>query len=250
VARRLAACIDDPRARGRIRHGLAGMLRFRLLMIAAGCEDGNDADSLRPARRPTGDEARNPLRRLVAEIRSHGPRVEIPIRADTRCCAPEVLDFCRAARIDFLLGVATTTTLRQSYARVSTHARREVARLIHRGRHREAERKLSRMRTWLGRLVRDIARKTPAPRGPRARQGLRAARPGRAIPRSSRSARLLSMDSLPSSRWRTSASHLLSAFCSAFPRGGRHTGRTRHQRASRAARAGERPRLSRPAQGA
>jgi IS5 family transposase len=30
--------------------------------------------------------------------------------------------------------------LRQSYTRVSTHARREVARLIHRGRHREAER--------------------------------------------------------------------------------------------------------------
>jgi IS5 family transposase len=43
--------------------------------------------------------------------------------------------------------------LRQSYMRVSTHARREVARLIHRGRHREVERKVSRMRTWLGRLV-------------------------------------------------------------------------------------------------
>jgi len=49
--------------------------------------------------------------------------------------------------------------LRQSYTRLSTHARREVARLIHRGRHREAERKVSRMRTWLGRLTRDIARK-------------------------------------------------------------------------------------------
>ena len=49
--------------------------------------------------------------------------------------------------------------LRQSYTRVSTHARREVARLIHRGRHREAERKVNRMRTWLGRLTRDITRK-------------------------------------------------------------------------------------------
>jgi IS5 family transposase len=49
--------------------------------------------------------------------------------------------------------------LRQSYTRVSTHARREVARLIHRGRHREAERVVSRMRTWLGRLARDITRK-------------------------------------------------------------------------------------------
>jgi IS5 family transposase len=49
--------------------------------------------------------------------------------------------------------------LRQSYTRVSTHARREVARLIHRGRHREAERVVRRMRTWLGRLARDITRK-------------------------------------------------------------------------------------------
>lgn len=68
---------------------------------------------LRPARRPTGAEARNLLRRLVAEIRGHWPRVEILIRADSHYCAPEVLDFCRAARIDFLLGVASTTTLRR-----------------------------------------------------------------------------------------------------------------------------------------
>lgn len=68
---------------------------------------------LRPARRPTGAEARNLLRRLVREIRSHSPRVEILIHADSHYCAPEVLDFCRAARIDFLLGVATTTTLRR-----------------------------------------------------------------------------------------------------------------------------------------
>jgi hypothetical protein len=65
---------------------------------------------LRPARRPTGAEARAFLRRLVREIRSHWPRVEILIRADSHYCAPEVLDFCRAARIDFVLGVATTTT--------------------------------------------------------------------------------------------------------------------------------------------
>src|SRR5215218_3931951 len=42
-----AACIDDPRASERVRHGLADILRFRMLMIAAGYEDGNDADCLR-----------------------------------------------------------------------------------------------------------------------------------------------------------------------------------------------------------
>jgi transposase, IS5 family len=49
--------------------------------------------------------------------------------------------------------------LRQSYIRLSRHARRDAARLSHRGRHREAERVVRRMRTWLGRLARDIGRK-------------------------------------------------------------------------------------------
>src|ERR671932_833609 len=47
IAERLAACIDDPRAPERVRHGIASILRFRMLMIAAGYEDGNDADGLR-----------------------------------------------------------------------------------------------------------------------------------------------------------------------------------------------------------
>jgi hypothetical protein len=232
VAVRLAGCIDDPRAPERIQHSLAEMLRFRLLMIAAGYEDGNDADSLRhdplfklangrlpdaaalcsqptlsrlentpgpralirmaramvglycasfrqvprritldiddtfdavhggqqlrlfnayydeygfqpivvfdgegrpvaamlrPARRPTGAEARNLLRRLVREIRSHWPRVEILIRGDSHYCAPEVLDFCRAVRIDFLLGVASTTTLRRHVVTLETSTARRHA---------------------------------------------------------------------------------------------------------------------------
>ena len=191
IADRLAACIDDPRAPERVRHGIAAILRFRLLMIAAGYEDGNDADGLRhdpvfkraldhlpeeaalcsqptisrlenlpgprallrmartmvalycaslrqvprrivldvddtfdavhgeqqlrlfnahhdeygfqpivvfdgegrpvaamlrPARRPSGREARAFLRRLVREIRAHWPRVEILIRADSHYC--------------------------------------------------------------------------------------------------------------------------------------------------------------------
>src|SRR5215211_4865466 len=218
LAERLAACIDDPRASARVRHGLADILRFRMLMIAAGYEDGNDADSLRhdpvfklalnqlpdgaalcsqptisrlenlpdlrallrmaramvglycasfrrvprrivldlddtfdavhgeqqlrlfnayydeygfqpivvfdgegrpvaamlrPARRPSGAEARGFLRRLVRGIRGHWPRVEILIRADSHYCAPEVLDFCRAEGLDFVLGVAATSTLRR-----------------------------------------------------------------------------------------------------------------------------------------
>jgi hypothetical protein len=47
VADRLAACIDDPRAPDQITHALSDIIRFRLLMIAAGHEDGIDANSLR-----------------------------------------------------------------------------------------------------------------------------------------------------------------------------------------------------------
>ncbi len=47
VAERLAGCIADPRAQAQVVHGLADMIRFRMLMIAAGYEDGNDASSLR-----------------------------------------------------------------------------------------------------------------------------------------------------------------------------------------------------------
>jgi hypothetical protein len=47
VADRLAACIKDPRAPEHITHSLADIIGFRLMMIAAGYEDGNDASSLR-----------------------------------------------------------------------------------------------------------------------------------------------------------------------------------------------------------
>jgi hypothetical protein len=38
VAERLAGCIDDPRAQAQVVHGLAEMIRFRMLMIASGYE--------------------------------------------------------------------------------------------------------------------------------------------------------------------------------------------------------------------
>jgi hypothetical protein len=47
VAERLARCLEDPRAPERVRHGLAEMIRFRALLIAAGYEDANDCDALR-----------------------------------------------------------------------------------------------------------------------------------------------------------------------------------------------------------
>jgi hypothetical protein len=218
VAERMAACIEDPRASNHVTHSMADIIRFRLLMIAAGYEDGNDADwlrsdpmfkmaldltpsdrelcsqptisrlenlpdarallrmgramvdlycesyskvpkrivldiddtfdavhggqqlrlfnahydeygfqpivvfdgegrfitaVLRPAKRPGGKEIKAFLRRLLRAIRANWPRTEILVRGDSHYCAPEVLDFCRANGLDYILGVAPTSTLRR-----------------------------------------------------------------------------------------------------------------------------------------
>ncbi|MGI4807331.1 MAG: IS1380 family transposase, partial [Janthinobacterium lividum] len=47
IAQRLADCIPDRRDRTRVTHDLDAIIRTRMLMIAAGYEDGNDADRLR-----------------------------------------------------------------------------------------------------------------------------------------------------------------------------------------------------------
>ncbi len=234
VADRMAACIEDPRAPDQITHTLAEIIRFRLLMIAAGYEDGNDASSLRgdpmfkmaldltpsgrelcsqstisrlenlpdarallrmgramvdlycesfrqvpkritldiddtfdavhggqqlrlfnahhdeygfqpivvfdgegrfitallrPAKRPGGKEIRAFLRRLLRAIRANWPKTQIMLRGDSHYCSPEVLDFCRANGLDYILGVAPTTTLRRHIGdlEASVKARYEAA---------------------------------------------------------------------------------------------------------------------------
>src|SRR6202047_1926090 len=218
LADRLALCLKDPRAPEKVVHGLAEIIRFRMLMIAAGYEDGNDADTLRcdpmfkvaldrlpsdeelcsqstisrlenlpdvrallrlgrglieqycasfrqppkrirldiydtfdrvhggqqlrlfnafhddygfqpivvfdgegrfvtamlrPGTRPSGQEIRGFLRRLVGAIRALWPKVEILLRADSHYARPEVFDWCRANRVDWLLGLAPNAALRR-----------------------------------------------------------------------------------------------------------------------------------------
>src|SRR5580704_9650210 len=47
--------------------------------------------------------------------------------------------------------------LRQSFLRLGKYAKREVSRLIHTGGHKQAMRHLRRLKTFLGRLYRDVA---------------------------------------------------------------------------------------------
>ena len=68
---------------------------------------------LRPAKRPSGREVRAFLRRLLRQLRANWPRVEILLRTDSHYCGSEVLRWCRANKVDYLLGVAPTSTLRR-----------------------------------------------------------------------------------------------------------------------------------------
>src|SRR5919107_328658 len=47
IAERLARCVEDPRSPERVHHTVAEMIRFRVLLIAAGYPDANDCDALR-----------------------------------------------------------------------------------------------------------------------------------------------------------------------------------------------------------
>ena len=47
IAERLARCPTDPRSPERVHHTLVEMIRFRVLLIAAGYPDANDCDALR-----------------------------------------------------------------------------------------------------------------------------------------------------------------------------------------------------------
>src|SRR3954469_250132 len=80
---------------------------------------------LRPAKRPKGTDIRALLRRLLRAIRANWPNTAILLRADSHYCGPEVLDWCRANRVDFIFGVAPTSTLRRHVERLeaSTMAR-------------------------------------------------------------------------------------------------------------------------------
>jgi hypothetical protein len=68
---------------------------------------------LRPGKRPSGVEIRSFVRRLVGAIRGHWPKVEILLRADSHYAAPEVFDWCRANRVDWLFGLAPNVALRR-----------------------------------------------------------------------------------------------------------------------------------------
>ena len=71
---------------------------------------------LRPAKRPSGREIRAFVRRLVGAIRALWPKVEILLRADSHYAGPEIFDWCRANRVDWVFGLAPNAALSRHVA--------------------------------------------------------------------------------------------------------------------------------------
>jgi hypothetical protein len=66
---------------------------------------------LRPGKTPSGAEIRNHLRRLVRRIRSHWPRTRLTIRGDGHYGRPEVMAWCEANGVDYILGLPGNAVL-------------------------------------------------------------------------------------------------------------------------------------------
>ena len=88
-------------------------------------------------------------------------RVTVDTTAQTKAVAHPTDSHLLLRAVEWLNKLAKKhgVELRQSYLRLATRARREVGRLIHGRGRKQATRYLRKMRTWTGRLVRDIERK-------------------------------------------------------------------------------------------
>jgi hypothetical protein len=67
---------------------------------------------LRTGKTPSGAEAAGHIRRLFRHIRRRWPNTHITIRGDGHYGRPEVMDFCEANGIDYVLGLPTNAVLR------------------------------------------------------------------------------------------------------------------------------------------
>jgi hypothetical protein len=66
---------------------------------------------LRPGKTPSGTEIRGHLRRLVRRIRRHWPTTRLTIRGDGHYGRPEVMAWCEANGVDYVLGLPGNAVL-------------------------------------------------------------------------------------------------------------------------------------------
>jgi Transposase DDE domain group 1 len=123
---------------------------------------------LRPGKRPGGHEIRAFVRRLVRAVRANWPKVEILLRADSHYAAPEVFDWCRANRVDWILGLAPNAALLRHVATLEKSTAERFQAAPNRGKMRRFAQFYDAAQSW-SRVERIIARVEAGPEGPDTR---------------------------------------------------------------------------------
>jgi hypothetical protein len=72
---------------------------------------GSVAVLLRPGKSPSGGEICNHLLRLIHRLRSYWPTTQLTIRGDGYCGQPEVMAWCEANGVDYILGLRGNAVL-------------------------------------------------------------------------------------------------------------------------------------------
>jgi hypothetical protein len=81
---------------------------------------------LRPGKRPAGKEIVAILKRVVAGLRGAWPEVRIIIRGDSHYSGPEVVEFCEAWDLKYILGLTPYKTLLEEARPMMDEARRQA----------------------------------------------------------------------------------------------------------------------------
>lgn len=107
---------------GRFFHGYYGCYCYLPLYVF--CGDHLLAARLRPSNLDESAGARRELERIVAQIRSVWPKVRIVIRADSGFCREELLAWCEASGVDYVIGLAKNARLLREVEAELDEARR------------------------------------------------------------------------------------------------------------------------------
>ena len=108
---------DDPlhgRQEGRFFHGYYRSYCYLPLYIF--CGQQLLGARLRTADRDAADGTVEELERIVGRIRKRWPGVEIWLRGDSGFCRDELLAWCEAQGVEYVLGIAQNPRLKRSLA--------------------------------------------------------------------------------------------------------------------------------------
>jgi hypothetical protein len=119
---------DDPlhgQQEGRFFHGYYGHYCYLPLYIF--CEEFLLCARLRPANIDASAGCVEELERIVTQIRAAWPEVKIVIRADSGFCREELMAWCEAHGVDYVLGLQKNERLKQEIASEAERAQQQFA---------------------------------------------------------------------------------------------------------------------------